>query len=153
MNGVHLGMLQSWTSTNAVQDAAKGIVYGWNCFQIALAYNPNNVSGQYMEILCGSDNTSIAHFFASTYAYSNGTIMTYGSTNKSSTPINKNVGTIIGQDAENYIANNVVSSSTRVISPDLIKKAAKTLHLVLRLRKTKSAKSVLGIYGTSQPYI
>lgn len=133
----NLGMLQSWTSTNAVQDEAKGIVNGWNCFQITLAYNPNNVSGQYMEILCGSDNTSIAHFFASTYAYSNGTIMTYGSTNKSSTPINKNVGTIIGQDAENYIANNVVSSSTRVISPDLIKKAAKIVGKLTGLLNKK----------------
>jgi len=120
---INLGMLKSWTCTNAIQGNAKGIVKGWNCFQIALAYNPNNTSVQYMELLCESENTTNYNFFGTSYAYSNGTILTYGST-QSSTPINLNVGTIIGGDAENYITNNVVNK-TRGISLDVIKKAAK----------------------------
>lgn len=120
---LNLGMLKSWTCTNAVQGNAKGIVKGWNCFQVALAYNPNNTSVQYMELLCESENTTNYNLFGTSYAYSNGTILTYAS-NQSSTPINLNVGTIIGGDAENYITNNVVNT-TRGISLDLIKKAAK----------------------------
>lgn len=77
---INLGTLKSWTCTNAVQGNAKGIVQGWNCFQIALAYNPNNTSVQYMELLCESENTTNYNFFGTSYAYSNGTILTYGST-------------------------------------------------------------------------
>ncbi len=73
---INLGILKSWTCTNAVQGNAKGIVKGWNCFQVALAYNPNNTSVQYMELLCESENTTNYNFFGTSYAYSNGTILT-----------------------------------------------------------------------------
>lgn len=132
---INLGTLKSWSCTNAVQGNAKGIVKGWNCFQIALAYNPNNASVQYMEILCESENVTNFNLFGSSYAYSNGTILTYGST-QSSTPLNINVGTIIGGDAENYITNNVVNT-TRSISMDMIKKAAKIVGKLTGLLNKK----------------
>lgn len=132
---INLGTLQSWTCTNAIVGNAKGIAQGWNGFQIALAYDPNNSPIQEIVLMSESENVENYNFFGNTYAYSNGTMLTYGST-QATTPLNINVGTIFGGDAENYITNNVINES-RGLSTEVIKKAAKIVGKLTGLLNKK----------------
>lgn len=134
---INLGKLKSWSCTNISQNPAKGIALGWNCFQIALAYNPVDVPVQNLNIICESENETSYNFFGDGYSYSNGTILTYGS-KEDKTPTNKNSGTIIGSDAIKYIENNV-NNQNRGINLDIIKKAAKIVNKLTGLFKGQSS--------------
>ena len=140
---INLGELESWASTNAVMGSSKGFFNGWNCFQIALAYDPDPLPYQYISIIGETENVINHYFFGDTYAYSEGTILTYVS-KEDKTPINLNVGTIFGGDAVDYITNNIVNQTqTRSLSLDVIKKAVKVVGKLTGWLKSDSEPSVI----------
>lgn len=139
---INMGSFETFVSTNAVLGQAKGFVQGWNCFQMTLAYDPNPNSVQTINILGSSDNVTQYNFFGDSYAYSNGTILTYASMG-SNPDININVGSIFGGDAENYIINNINQATTRFLDLNVIKKAIKVVGKLTGWLKGDSEPSVI----------
>lgn len=131
----NLGQLKSWVCTNAVNHLSKGIINGWNCFQVPLAYNPTNSGSQYIEMYSESSNIADVNLFGTGNAYSQGTILTYGS-NNASPSLNVSIGSIFGNNAENYIDNSITQTN-RAISAAVIIKAAKAFGKLTGLLNRK----------------
>ena len=123
---INLGKLESWKCSNAVTPGNKGIQTGWNCFQIPLAYNPNNNGAQYIEITSESLNIGTYDLFGSSYSYSKGTILTHGS-KASAVSLVADLASIIGGDAKSWIQDSIPQKSRVIGWAAIIATAGKVL--------------------------
>lgn len=123
---INLGKLVSWKSSNAVTPGNKGIQAGWNCFQIPLAYNPNNTGAQYIEITSESLNIGTYNLFGNSYSYSKGTLLTHGS-KASPVSLIADLASIVGGDAETWVKDSISQKSRAIAWPAIIATAGKVL--------------------------
>lgn len=120
---INLGSLDTFTSSNTVQQQNKGLQIGWNCFLVPLSYNPEDNENQSIEISSLSSNITNVSLFGNDYSYSSGTIVTYGSNNPVSS-LNSSVATVIGNTAENWVDDKIADGSLKKNSVDETKSLA-----------------------------
>ena len=94
-----------WMSTNASTLPDAVFQEGWNGFQVQLAYDTSNdVSGAYFNILTRNMNISDVNLFADLESYSQGTLITHGSSNPI-TSLNNDIASVFGNEAQEFIEN------------------------------------------------
>lgn len=104
-----MGTDTNWTTTNFVKNETKGFVRGWNCFQILLTYDPNeNTSNRQLEITTHNLNQANIDLFCNLAGYSQGAVITHGSSNPLS-KISTKLATLAGKQAEKWINDNMGS--------------------------------------------
>ena len=73
---------------------------GWNCFQVQLAYDPEDNTNQIFTINSNILNTTNVNLFGEEQSYSNGAILSHGSSNPLSS-LSQNITSFVGKEAEN----------------------------------------------------
>lgn len=105
-----LGKVNYWASTNLVSLENKGFQMGWNCFQVQLAYDPEDNANQLFTINSNVLNTTNVNLFGEEQSYSNGAILSHGSSNPLS-GLSQNITSFVGKEAEKWINDKVDKDS------------------------------------------
>ncbi len=96
----------AWCCTNASKAGDAAFRHGWNGFQVQLAYDTSNDrSDAKLDIITNNILTWYADFLADFTGYSEGTLITHGSSNPVSSLTNE-VASVFGSEAKEYIENN-----------------------------------------------
>ena len=83
---------------------------GWNCFQVQLAYDPEDNTNQIFTINSNILNTTNVNLFGEEQSYSNGAILSHGSSNPLSS-LSQNITSFVGKEAEKWINDKVNKDS------------------------------------------
>ena len=105
-----LGDISHWRSSNPSKISCAPFSLGWNVVQVQLAYDPDTPQNQFLEINTETYNITQSDLYGNFQAYSNGTVLTHGSTN----PLNSLVGdlaTVFGNEAKDFINDSISSRS------------------------------------------
>ena len=105
-----LGKVNYWASTNLISLENKGFQMGWNCFQVQLAYDPEDNTNQIFTINSNILNTTNVNLFGEEQSYSNGAILSHGSSNPLSS-LSQNITSFVGKEAEKWINDKVNKDS------------------------------------------
>lgn len=96
----------NYSSTNASTKADASFRRGWNGFQVQLVYDDSNdVSDAKLSIETECTNTWNVNLYGDFVGYSDGTLITHGSSNPI-TKLNNDIVSVFGNEAKEYIANN-----------------------------------------------
>lgn len=94
-----------WNTSNAT--VAKDLAFrkGWNGFQVQLAYDTSNeLAGTHLDITTRSANVLDVNLFGEFNGFSQGTLVTHGSTNPFTSLVN-DVASVFGNEAGKYITD------------------------------------------------
>lgn len=109
---IDLDKIEYWGCTNAVSAANKAFMLGWNGFQVQLAYAPNQLSNYAFDISSHCLNTADLSLFGDEYSYSEGTILTYGSSNPVS-GLTSDLAAVFGNSAEEFIDKKITKGDLK----------------------------------------
>lgn len=109
---INLSTINNWGCTNVVRAENKAFYLGWNGFQIQLAYTPNTNSGYLIDVSSHCLNTADLDLFGSNYSYSEGTILTYGSSNPLS-GLASDLTAVFGSTAKDFIDDQISSGKLK----------------------------------------
>lgn len=95
----------NYSSTNASTKADASFRRGWNGFQVQLAYDDsNNFSDAKLSIETECTNTWDVNLYGDFVGYSDGTLITHGSSNPI-TSLNNDIASVFGNEAQEFIEN------------------------------------------------
>lgn len=109
---INLSKVNHWGCTNVVKAENKAFYLGWNGFQIQLAYTPNTNSDNKFDVNSRCLNTADLNLFGSNYSYSEGTILTHGSSNPLS-GLASDLTAVFGSSAEDFIDDQISSGKLK----------------------------------------
>lgn len=101
-----------WGCSNAVKQGHKPFKLGWNGFQVQLAYVPNITSDYTLDIDSHCMNNIEANLLGSTQSYTQGTILTHGSTNPF-TALTGDLASTFGQEAKDFLESKLDSGEVK----------------------------------------
>lgn len=108
----NIGNVQYWGCSNAVKQGNKPFKLGWNGFQVQLAYAPNIMDSYTLDIDNHCMNNMEVNLFGNTESYTQGTILTHGSTNPFSSLIG-DIASVFGEEAESFIEEKLSSGEVK----------------------------------------
>ena len=103
------GNVQYWGCSNAVKQGNKPFKLGWNGFQVQLAYAPNIMDSYALDIDNHCMNNIEANLLGNTQSYTQGTILTHGSTNPF-TALTGDLASTFGLEAKEFLESKLDSS-------------------------------------------
>lgn len=109
---LNLGKMNYWACSNVVRPEHKPFPLGWNGFQVQLAYTPNTDTGYMIDVSSHCLNTADLNLFGLNYSYSEGTILTYGSTNPLS-GLASDLTAVFGSAAKDFIDDQISSGKLK----------------------------------------
>lgn len=109
------GNLLYWGCSNGVKQGNKGFMVGWNGFQIQLAYSPNSTDNYALDISSNVLLNGKMDLLGTSKSYSQGTILTHGSTNPLS-GLTSDLASVFGAEAKDFIQEKVDSGLFRSVS-------------------------------------
>lgn len=101
---ISLESVEEWKCSNAVSLSNKPFMLGWNGFQVQLAYWPNVSEDYALDILGKCLNIGDENLFGDTYSHSEGTILTYKTTNPLS-GLTSDFASVFGNEAGEFIGD------------------------------------------------
>ena len=101
-----------WGCSNAVKQGHKPFKLGWNGFQVQLAYVPNITSVYTLDIDSHCMNNIEANLLGNTQSYTQGTILTHGSTNPF-TALTGDLASTFGQEAKDFLESKLDSGEVK----------------------------------------
>lgn len=116
---MNINYVNYWITTNASCMEDLSFREGWNGFQIQLAYDTmNEAIGSILNLVTRNANITRKSMFGEFEGYSQGTLVTHGSTNPISSLVN-DIASVFGNEAQSYITKTFGkkdSTSTRSIT-------------------------------------
>lgn len=109
------GNLLYWGCSNGMKQGNKGFMVGWNGFQIQLAYSPNSTDDYALDISSNILLNGEMDLLGTSKSYSQGTILTHGSTNPLS-GLTSDLASVFGAEAKDFIQEKVDSGLFRNVS-------------------------------------
>ena len=109
---LNIGKMNYWACSNVVRPEHKPFPLGWNGFQVQLAYTPNTDTGYMIDVSSHCLNTADLNLFGLNYSYSEGTILTYGSTNPLS-GLASDLTAVFGSAAKDFIDDQISSGKLK----------------------------------------
>ena len=114
---INLDKVNYWQCTNTVRLENKAFALGWNGFQVQLSYTPNTDPNLLIYIDSHCLNTADVNLFGKDYSYSEGTIMTHGSSNSLSELV-PDMSAVFGNSAQEFINDQIDSGKLKAKAED-----------------------------------
>lgn len=137
----NLGNISCWMGGNPSMEADRGFRVGWNGIQVLLAYDPTDSNEQRMALNTQSANIFNVNLLGDFSGYSQGTILTHGSTNPFTGVVN-DLATVFGSEAGRWIDEHL-TDSVKTKSPLL----AGSVSAIAKLGFNKIFSSFIGTFS------